>query len=118
MAEICEVGWTQGLDMYGEADNRLLKGFEYVAKYNLGAEVPFTPYVDTSGRFPAQKIAPRTLQLRSIFEMVLNHYANRKGLSTPWTKKAAEKLRPEGAGFGADHPGFGTLLFSLPIHPN
>ncbi|MDR2683303.1 MAG: hypothetical protein LBB64_05480, partial [Dysgonamonadaceae bacterium] len=40
-----------------------------------------------------------------------NHYAGRKGLTAPWTQKAAEKLRPEGEGFGADHPGFGTLLF-------
>jgi len=36
------------------------------------------------------------------------------GIPAPWTRKAAEKLRPEGEGFGADHPGFGTLLFSLP----
>jgi hypothetical protein len=115
MAEICEMGWSQGIDLYGYADNRLLKGFEYVAKYNLGEEVPFTPYTDMSGRFPAEKISVRANQpLRAIYEMAYNHYVRRKGFSAPWTKKAAEQLRPEGAGFGADHPGFGTLLFSLP----
>lgn len=114
LAEMCEMGWSQGLDMYGEAGNRLLKGFEYVARYNLGEEVPFTPYVDMSGRFPAQKIAPRSPQLRPIFEMVYNHYVRRKGLTAPWTTKAAEKFRPEGAAAKSDHPGFGTLLFSLP----
>ncbi|MEO6233565.1 MAG: alginate lyase family protein [Ferruginibacter sp.] len=114
MAEICEMGWSQGLDMYSYADNRLLKGFEYVAKYNLGEDVPFIPYTDMSGRFTADKIAPRTNNpLRAIFEMVYNHYVIRKGIAAPWTTKAAESLRPEGAGFGADHPGFGTLLFTL-----
>ena len=116
LAEMCEMGWSQGLDMYGASDNRLLKGFEYIARYNLGEDVPFAPYVDTSGRFPADHISQGGRGgLRPIFEMALNHYERRKGLSAPWTEKAAAKLRPEGPAFGADHPGFGTLLFSLPL---
>jgi len=39
----------------------------------------------------------------------------RKGLSAPFTKQAAEKIRPEGAAWTGDHPGFGTVLFSLPM---
>jgi hypothetical protein len=113
LAEICEVGWSQCLDMFGTANNRLLKGFEYVAQYNLGQDVPFTPFTDQSGRFPAEKISPRDSRMRAIFEMVYNHYVKRKGLAAPWTQKVAGQLRPEGAGFGADHPGFGTLLFCL-----
>jgi len=114
LAETCEIGWSQGIDMYGASDNRLLKGFEYVARYNLGEQVPFAPYVDTSGRFPADHISEGGRDhLRPIFEMALNHYAVRKGLAAPWTRKAAEALRPEGEGPFADHPGFGTLLFSL-----
>ena len=53
-------------------------------------------------------------RLRPIYEMVLNHYEKRKGIPAPYTRQAAEKLRPEGAAFQADHPGFGTLLFTLP----
>ena len=117
LSEMCEIGWTQGLDMYSAVNNRLLKGFEYTAKYNLGEEVPFEPYTDISGRFPATQISTNGRgQLRSIYEMVLNHYANRVGLSADqykYTKQAADKLRPEKAGFNADNPGFGTLLFSL-----
>jgi hypothetical protein len=114
LCEMCEIGWSQELDMYGTADNRLLKGFEYVARYDLGEDVPFAPYTDTSGRFPAERISANGRgNLRAIFEMALNHYAGRKGLAAPWTRKAAEKLRPEGQGFGADHPGFGTLLFTV-----
>jgi hypothetical protein len=118
LAEMCEIGWNQGLDMYKFADNRLLKGFEYTARYNLGEEVPFEPYTDISGRFPASAISTSGRgNLRSIFEQVYNHYAFRvKGVSPNhyhYTRTAAEKLRPEGAGFNADNAGFGTLFFSL-----
>jgi hypothetical protein len=117
LSEMCEIGWSQGLDMYGAVNNRLLKGFEYTAKYNLGEEVPFEPHSDTSERFPSSKISTNGRgNLRSIYEMVLNHFENRVGLPAEqykYTKMAANKLRPEGAGFNADNPGFGTLLFSL-----
>ena len=54
LAEACEIAWNQGLDLYATADNRLLKGFEYTAKYNLGHDVPFVPYRDTTGKYYAQ----------------------------------------------------------------
>ncbi len=115
LAEACELAWNQGLDLYAANENRLLKGFEYTAKYNLGQEVPFVPFTDTTGKYKATVISPEGRgQLRPIYEMVWNHYERRRGLKTPYTRQAAEKLRPEGAAFGADHPGFGTLLFSRP----
>ena len=57
LAEACEIGWHQGLDMYGADDNRLLAGFEYTAKYLLGNDVPFEPYTDTTGKYSAKVIA-------------------------------------------------------------
>ncbi len=113
LAEACEIGWHQGLDMYGAEDNRLLAGFEYTAKYLLGNDVPFEPHTDTTGNYNAKVIATRTRQrFRPIYEMVWNHYQNRRGIDAPFTREAAEKNRPEGPAFGSDHPGFGTLLFS------
>ena len=41
LAECCAIAWNQGLDLYAYDNNRLLKGFEYVAKFNLGSDVPF-----------------------------------------------------------------------------
>ena len=115
LAEVCECAWHQGVDLYGAENNRLLKGFEYTAKYNLGEDVPFKPYTDLTGKLKSKLISPlQRGALRPIFEMALNHYANRKGVAAPFTKQAAEKLRPEGAGFGADEVGFGTLLFWHP----
>lgn len=116
LAEACEIAWNQGLGLYGDADNRLLKGFEYTARYNLGDDgVPFEPHADTTGKYRHKKISPEGRNnLRPIYEMVWNHYQNRRGLPAPFTRQAAEKIRPEGAAQGSDHPGFGTLLFFRP----
>jgi hypothetical protein len=115
LAEACEIAWNQGLDLYAANDNRLLKGFEYTAKYNLGQDVPFMPFTDTTGKYKAKAISAEGRgNLRPIYEMVWNHYERRRGVPAPFTRQAAEKLRPEGPAFGADHPGFGTLLFTRP----
>jgi hypothetical protein len=115
LAEACEIAWHQGVDLYGEADNRLLKGFEYAARFNLGNDVPFVPDVDTTGKYRHKKISLEGRgTLRPIYEMVWNHYQVRRGIPAPFTKQAADKLRPEGAAWTGDHPGFGTLLFTLP----
>ena len=58
LAEACEIGWHQGLDMYGADDNRLLAGFEYTAQYLLGNDVPFEPHTDTTGKY-STKSSPR-----------------------------------------------------------
>ena len=114
LADACEIAWNQGTDLYGEADNRLLKGFEYTARYNLGNDVPFSACVDTTGKYRHKAIsAIGRGNLRPVYEMVWNHYQNRRGIAAPFTRQAADALRPEGAGFASDHPGFGTLLFSL-----
>jgi len=113
LAESCEIAWRQGLDLYGYDDHRLLKGFEYVAKYNLGIKVPFSETLDKTGKYHHTEISARDSgRLRPIFEQVYNHY-KQLGIATPYTQQAAEKLRPEGPGKpGADHPGYGTLFYS------
>lgn len=115
LAAAAEIAWRQGVDLYAEADNRLLAGFEYTARYNLGHDVPFVPHTDTTGKYTAKHISDHGRgRLRPIYEMVLNHYSSRRGLDAPWTRQAAEKLRPEGPAFRCDHLGFGTLLFYHP----
>lgn len=116
LAECSEMAWHQGLDLYSYADNRLLKGFEYTAKYNLGYnDIPYTPMPDRTGKY--RHTHPSELargNLRAVFEQVYNHYVHRAGIPAPFTKAAADKLRPEGPGKpGADHPGYGTLFYSI-----
>lgn len=94
LACTCEIAWNQGVDLYGAYDNRLLKGFEYTAKYNLGLEVPYEPYRSFEGRYNYKSISDNSRgRLRPMYEKVLNHYENRKGLDADFTRQAAIKLR-------------------------
>lgn len=113
LAEVAEVAWAQGFDLYAAHNNRLLAGFEYVASYNLGNDVQFVPMVDTTGKYPHNTISSLDRgAFRPVYEMVYNHYANRKDLSAPDTKQVTDRLRPEGRTPYADNNGFGTLLFT------
>ena len=109
LAALCESAHSQGDDLYGAFDNRLLKGFEYTAQYLLGMDVPFKTYSDQSRTFT--EISPLNReQRRPIYEMVLNHYTRRAGVPAPYVAELAAAIRPEG--YHGDHPGFGTLLFT------
>ncbi|MFD5163140.1 hypothetical protein ACFWMJ_34655 [Streptomyces hawaiiensis] len=111
LAEICQTGWVQGLDMFGASGSLLLSGYEYTAQYNLGNTVP---YDATFGRcnWHWSSISARG-SFRNIYEIAYNHYVKRAGKSAPYTTQVANQLRPEGAPNQCDHPGFGTLLFTL-----
>jgi hypothetical protein len=119
LGDCCEIAWHQGLNLYGYDDNRLLKGFEYTAKYNLGENVPFVETLDRTGKYHHTMISTNGRgRFRAVFEQIYNHYVNRAGLSAPYTQRVVERIRPEQTGGpGADHVGFGTLLFTRPI-PN
>ncbi|NLR57428.1 hypothetical protein HGH93_04930 [Chitinophaga polysaccharea] len=116
LAECCEMAWHQGLNLYAYGNNRLLKGFEYTARYNLGYnDIPYTPMLDRTGKYyhthPSEMARGN---LRAVYEQVYNHYVHRMGLEAPFTKAAADRLRPEGPGIpGADHPGYGTLFYTI-----
>lgn len=111
LGDVCEMAWNQGLDLYGAVANRLLEAFEYTARYNLGLNVAFAPDPDRTGKYIHQAISPRG-PLRPVYEQIYNHYVHRKKMMAFYTQRAAESLRPEGAAPGADHTGFGTLLYS------
>ena len=77
LANTCETAWIQGIDLYGALDNRLLKGFEYTAKYNLGFDVAYEPYKSVEGRYHYRSISSDSRgQLRPMYERVHNHYHN------------------------------------------
>jgi hypothetical protein len=111
LANTCETAWTQGVDLYGALDNRLLKGFEYTAKYNLGQKVPYEPFKSVEGRYYYKRISEEARgRLRPMYEKVYNHYHHRRGLDAPFTKQALVKNRPEG-GDRISLP-WGTLMFA------
>ena len=83
LATACQVAWTQGVDLFGAADNRLALGFEYTAKYMLGEDVPCYGTISGNGRG----------KFSNIYEDVYLHYRYIKGLEMPYTKRASEKSR-------------------------
>ena len=122
MGPICETAWHQGEDLYSYDNNRLLAGAEYVAKYNLEHDVPYQPYawgLGQRGDYREQlHIADDGRgSLRAGFELVMNHYVHRKGISAPYCSQYAAKIRPESGGGGHastfDQVGFGTLTATL-----
>ena len=115
LSEIAEIAWTQGRDLYSALDNRLMKGYEYLAKSNLGYEVPFFTWKDITGKYSNwTTLGEEGMgRFRSLFEIAYNHYVERKGLEMPYTQIVLGMIRPEGPGFTCDNPGFGSLLFYL-----
>ncbi|MGF6929109.1 hypothetical protein QFZ48_004609 [Chitinophaga sp. W2I13] len=120
MGAFCEMAWNQGQDLYGYDDNRFLKGAEYVAKYNLGDSVPYVTYSNCVGVIQPVISSGGRGNMRPIWELVYNHYVNRKGLAAPNCQRMAQAVRPEGGGGnygpnsgGYDQLGYGTLTCSL-----
>ena len=89
LCETCEMAWEQGDDLWGALDNRLLKGIEYTARYNLGYDVPFETWTDCTGLYNdwTEPGAMGRGRIRDIYRMPYNHYVGRKGLKMPYTKK-------------------------------
>ena len=112
MAEVCEIAWIQGHDLYATSLDRLLSGFEYTAKYNIGNDRAvhgpglLPGQVNPSPPSSAASSAPSTRWSTTIT-------SSAGSVATPWTYAAIQPIRPEGAAFQCDHVGFGTLLFTL-----
>ncbi|MBQ6658118.1 MAG: alginate lyase family protein [Prevotella sp.] len=92
LCETCEMAWSQGDDLWGALDNRMMKGIEYTAKYNLGYDVPFKTWTDCTGLYndwtePGEMGRGR---IRCIYELPYNHYVKRKGMKMPYTKKVLD----------------------------
>jgi hypothetical protein len=113
LACACEIAWKQDIDLYAVGDNRLLRGFEYTAKYNLGNDVPYEPYRSIDGHYNYETIAEKGRRRFSpIYEKVYHHYHNRRGLDMPFTRQVIEKIRPETETNSNTHVPWGTLMFA------
>ena len=88
----CEMAWKQGVDLYGEADNRLALGFEYTAKYNLGHEVPYEPFRSVDGKYLYKSISDKARgRFPAIYSRVIYHYHGRRGLEMPHSRVVVAK---------------------------
>ena len=80
-AGAAQIAYTQGVDLFSIADNRIALGYEYTASFLFG-EKPHS-YVP---------ISERAKILRDDYEYVYRHYAS-KGVVTPFTRMAADSVR-------------------------
>lgn len=89
MCEICEMAWSQGDDLWGALDNRMMKGMEYTARYNLGYDVPFETWTDCTGLYNdwTEPGAMGRGIVRDVYALAYNHYVGRRGLKMPYVKK-------------------------------
>lgn len=134
-----EQAWNQGDNAYAWNNHAVAGGLEYTAGFNSADDMDsvfmknypnlpwngcneYHPYLSYSGRGGKDPL----------FQMGINHYANRMGLKMPYAKKAHQKVCASwsggvewGAGentrFGySDVAGFGDLMFnqdSSIVHP-
>jgi len=82
-AGAARVAYTQGVDLFAIANNRLALGYEYTAQYLLGV----TPQC-------YGKISDRAKNIRDDYEYIYRHYSS-KGIDMPFTKMAADSMRPK-----------------------
>ncbi|MBT2512329.1 alginate lyase family protein [Arthrobacter sp. ISL-30] len=114
-----QVAWNQGVDLFALAGRRILAGYEYNARYNLGYDdVPFVADLDRTGKYLKTAISPRGRgEFRPIYELAYSHYVSRLGLSAPNTQAAVFR-GVDGSriieGWHEDDPGWGTLTYARP----
>jgi hypothetical protein len=88
--EAFQMAWNQGDDLFSLLNNRLLIGYEYTAKYNLGKSVHYNESFYRCDAFlvngPWPIISNTTRgEWRPIWELPYAHYVSIKGLSMPYT---------------------------------
>lgn len=82
-AGAAKIAFTQGVDLFSAANNRLALGYEYTARFLMGE----TPHC-------YGKISEKAKALRDDYETVYRHYAA-QGIELPFTKMAADSVRPK-----------------------
>ncbi|GAA4628991.1 hypothetical protein GCM10023196_047750 [Actinoallomurus vinaceus] len=116
LADVAQVAWNQGVDLYGYMGDRILANVEYAARYNLGHDVPFVPDLDRTGKYVKQSVSATSRgNLPPIYEMAYAHYHGVRGLPTPYTEQVVFR-GPGGArvveGSNDDLPSWGTLTYA------
>lgn len=81
LSRAAQVAWTQGLDFYSVADDRMAQGFEYAARFLSGVKV--SAWGDISSR--------EKDEVRDIYHSLYNHYVRVKGMELPYTRQMRDR---------------------------
>jgi hypothetical protein len=85
-----EVAWKQGVDLFGEMDNRLLACGEYYARNAYTTDNPFVPFGTVDWQWTSNHSGPITPG-GGAFSILKNAYTYRKGLPTPWIDRKLQE---------------------------
>jgi autotransporter-associated beta strand protein len=92
-----EVAWKQGVDLFGEFNNRLLAISELYARYSQApTTVSFVPFGGYANYWTNWGIAPGYVHQSPFNNIIKGAYALRKGIPTPYTEQI-RSLAGEGA---------------------
>lgn len=114
LLETAVVAYNQGINLFTYGNNRLLLGMEYLAKYNLGYEVPYHPFLIIDGPLYPNGISSNVRGVFSpIYEMAYNYFTASGVTDAVYTRQVIQSpgYAPEKTNF--DQPGLGTLIFTV-----
>ena len=125
--DICQVGLTQGDDLYYYMNDRIAAGAEFVAAMNFGnvasTSLPWIDYdyADCRGTLGAawRQTEPNTGgmgEYRPYWDRIIGYYEGTRGIKMQYSKAASDLICPDGGGGnysqnsgGFDNVGFSTL---------
>ena len=125
--DICQVGLTQGDDLFAYMDDRIAAGLEHVAALNFGgvaaSSLPWKNYnySDCRGYLGAGWLmtGPNESgkgEYRPYWDRAIGYYEGLRGVKLQYAEKASAAVCPDGGGGnysqnsgGFDHVGFSTL---------
>lgn len=96
---LSEALWKQGIDLYGESNNRLLAAGEYFARVNDLAPAPFLPFGTTDAYYIADNTNRGWGGGNIALNLVHGAYAVRKGLPVPYTNLRRQDLQVSAESF-------------------
>ncbi|MFJ8019469.1 alginate lyase family protein [Streptomyces sp. NPDC096311] len=94
-AAVAETAWKQGVDLYSDQNNRLLKASEYFSRFNLGGNPVFVRFGSSYGLYKSiaqDSGGARWLPRAEAIDMIYNAYVVRKGLKAPYTTEIRAKI--------------------------
>ena len=121
-ADICQMAWNQGDDLYSYMDNRLAAGIEYVAAYNNCNvdDLPWTTY-RYAGANTAWHLATvhSTISasgrghMRPVWGRIIGHYEGVKGVELKYASRALQQMGIDGGGAGGTSGGYDHLGYTV-----
>ncbi len=114
LLETAVVAYNHGINLFSYGNYRLVRGMEYLAKYNLGYDVPYHPFIIIDGPIYPNGISSSVRGVFSpIYEMANNYFAAAGVTDAVYTRQVTQSpgYAPEKTNF--DQPGLGTLIFTV-----